>query len=586
MTLLGRILQRIDSKKAIKASIESGGVSKNAGIPKSSQPSAESAAEKIIAKALQYSAADKDWATDLELIRDGIIPSHLVAEFDGVLDEETESESKTGGCKSEEALWVKRILYATAKAELVRLQAALRNDDTLKLAIHRECQSDGHPLCNLVKAYESVTVSRSRVGGIRTALMNVTSKNRGNGGTTALVGHVSEVERYWMAADAVLGNLDQGPLTDDERKTILFNAFRGTRLDVLVREYEKNRSAMGHRDEELDIVEMIEHLKHILRTEETDEVMSRPVNSNSDGIIVGNIAPKKGKGKAKAKGGDERVQSGGFKEWFRNHRDTCIKCEKTGHLQAKCPAPLPTHQLSDDNPLKSLQRKGAEGQKEDEPPKKGLFMAVPTESGNQLPSNGPFVTAPLTAYHAATTVPSTDFIVDTGAACVSYLPTAEGFDKRSVVTLENPVSIAGIGGSSVVTAVGTMYAKAMCKTIDGNRVLTFRFDAAVTPSLHASGIALISPQSMVYDGGIWAIHYHPNSTDEITPPGKVQIQLGAVGALRNHGYRVEISAPYCDQRGQNLLPLTLCTQQEIESLVPSPPKSNILQRGLFAKASA
>ena len=538
MTLLGRILQRIDSKKAIKASIESGGVSKNAGIPKSSQPSAESAAEKIIAKALQYSAADKGWETDLELIRDGIIPSHLVAEFDGILDEETESESKTGGCKSEEALWVKRILYATAKAELGRLQAALRNDDTLKLAIHRECQSDGHPLCNLVKAYESVTVSRSRVGGIRTALMRVTSK------------------------------------------------FRGTRLDVLVREYEKNRSAMGHRDEELDIVEMIEHLKHILRTEETDEVMSRPVNSNSDGVIVGNIAPKKGKGKAKAKGGDEQVQSGGFKEWFRNHRDKCLKCEKTGHLQAKCPAPLPTHQLSDDNPLKSLQRKGAEGQKEDEPPKKGLFMAVPTESGNQPPSNGSFVTAPLTAYHAATTVPSTDFIVDTGAACVSYLPTAEGFDKRSVVTLENPVSIAGIGGSSVVTAVGTMYAKAMCKTIDGNRVLTFRFDAAVTPSLHASGIALISPQSMVYDGGIWAIHYHPNSTDEITPPGEVQVQLGAVGALRNHGYRVEISAPYCDQRGQNLLPLTLCTQQEIESLVPSPPKSNLLQRGLFAKASA
>ena len=95
---------------------------------------------------------------------------------------------------------------------------------------------------------------------------------------------------YWMAANAVLGNLDQDPLNDDERKTILFNAFRGTRLDVLVREYEKNRSAMGHRDEELDIVEMIAHIKHVLKTEETDEVMSRPANSNSDGF-VGNINP-------------------------------------------------------------------------------------------------------------------------------------------------------------------------------------------------------------------------------------------------------------------------------------------------------
>ena len=104
-----------------------------------------------------------------------------------------------------------------------------------------------------MKAYESVTVSRSRVGGIRTALMNVMSKNRGNGGTTALVGHISEVERYLLAANAVLNNLDQHPLSDDECKTIMFNAIRGTRLDVLLREYEKNRSAMGHCDEDLDI---------------------------------------------------------------------------------------------------------------------------------------------------------------------------------------------------------------------------------------------------------------------------------------------------------------------------------------------
>jgi len=138
----------------------------------------------------------------------------------------------------------------------------------------------------------------------------------------------------------------------------------------------------------------------------------------------------------------------------------------------------------------------------------------------------------------------------------------------------------------VVTAVGTVYAKATCKTRNGNRVLTFRFDAAVVPSLRATGIGLISPQSMVYDGGIHAIHYHPNSTAEITLPGEFKVQLGAVGALRNHGYRVEIPAPYCENRGQNLLPLKLCSQQEIEALVPSPIKPNLLKRGLFAKASA
>ena len=307
VTLLGRILQRIDSIKSIKASIENGSVSKNAGIPKASQPSAESAAEKIISKALKHSTVDQDWETDLELIRNGIIPTWLMSEFD-FLDEETiteTDESKTGGHRSEEALWVRRILYGIAKTEIARLLGALRQDDTLRLAIHRECQGDEHPLCNLVKAFESVDVSRSRISGIRTALMNVASKSRGPGSTATFVGHISEVERYWLAANAVLQNLDQHPLSDDERKTIMFNAIRGTRLDVLLREYEKNRSAMGHRDEELDIVEMIAHLKHVLRTEETDEVMSRPANPNSDGIVVGNVNRKKGKGKAK--GGDEQA---------------------------------------------------------------------------------------------------------------------------------------------------------------------------------------------------------------------------------------------------------------------------------------
>ena len=195
VTLLGRILQRIDSKKAIKASIENGSVSKNAGIPKASQPSAESAAEKIISKALKHSTVDQDWETDLELIRNGIIPSYLVSEFDGFPGEGTiteTDESKTGGHRSEEALWVRRILYGIAKTEIARLLGALRQDDTLRLAIQRECQSDEHPLCNLVKAFESVSVSRNRVGGIRTALMSVASKSRGNGHTSTLVGHISD----------------------------------------------------------------------------------------------------------------------------------------------------------------------------------------------------------------------------------------------------------------------------------------------------------------------------------------------------------------------------------------------------------
>ena len=87
-----------------------------------------------------------------------------------------------------------------------------------------------------------------------------------------------------MAANNVLENLNQDVLSDDERKTVLINAFRGTRLEILVREYEKNRSAMGFRDEQLKVEEMIEHMLYVLRTEETDAMTSRP--THDAGVII------------------------------------------------------------------------------------------------------------------------------------------------------------------------------------------------------------------------------------------------------------------------------------------------------------
>lgn len=181
---------------------------------------------------------------------------------------------------------------------------------------------------------------------------------------------------------------------------------------------------------------------------------------------------------------------------------------------------------------------------------------------------------------------STDFVVASGATCVSYLPSTEGFDTRSLVTLETPSPVYGFGGTSEVTAVGTVYAKTMCFDGKEDRVLTIRFDAAVMPSLRSSGIGLFSTQSLVYDGGLHALKYHPVSIDEIAFPGEIKIQMGAIGALRHRKYRVEISAPYNESRCHNLVPLTFCSQQEIEALAPTAPQSNLLRRGLFANALA
>ena len=105
----------------------------------------------------------------------GKVPSDLLAVCQA--DEEASESKSRGNGEAAYATWINRILFTTASNELSRLKAALRDDDTLKLAIQRECQSDRHPLHNLVKAYESVTVSRNRVGGVRIALTNVFVEN-------------------------------------------------------------------------------------------------------------------------------------------------------------------------------------------------------------------------------------------------------------------------------------------------------------------------------------------------------------------------------------------------------------------------
>ena len=146
-----------------------------------------------------------------------------------------------------------------------------------------------------------------------------------------MVGHISELQRYWLAADNVLENLDQKPLSDGERETILHNAFRSTRLESLIREYEKNRSAMGLRDEHTEIPQMIDHVQHVLRTEETDAVTARPPDST---VMVVNRA-KKGPNNSGKSQNSNGGRSQRFKQWFREHQGTCLKCERKGHLRVE-----------------------------------------------------------------------------------------------------------------------------------------------------------------------------------------------------------------------------------------------------------
>ena len=229
---------------------------------------------------------------------------------------------------------------------------------------------------------------------------------------------------------------------------------------------------MGFRDEQLKVEEMIEHMLYVLRTEETDAMTSRP--THDAGVIIGNVNRQR-KIKGKSRNNDGRSRGGTFAEWCRRHPGKCLRCEQSGHLQSNCPEPLPLSKLSDDNPLKAPRKLAG------------------NRNGNGAPNEGAFVVLPSSAYHVhAAPGPSIDYIVDTGAAHVSYMPSAAGFDERSLKILEKPVPISGVGGTATVTATGTAYAKTVCYDGKKNRVLTIRFEAAVVPALQASGIGLLS----------------------------------------------------------------------------------------------
>ena len=174
-------------------------------------------------------------------------------------------------------------------------------------------------------------------------------------------------------------------------------------------------------------------------------------------------------------------------------------------------------------------------------------------------------------------------IFDTGAAAGSYMSEESGFDQRTIRAAHTVIN--GIGdGTSAAEYGGTVYVKVPARVVlPGGKELVreevVRFDALYAPKLIKGGTALISHASFVYDGGFHGlrkaspVEFGKESTH--TAPGDVMLQVGAVGALTDCTKRVEVRLQASE--GLQWIPsYKPLSQQEIERLVPDPPKSLVV----------
>jgi len=268
----------------------------------------------------------------------------------------------------------------------------------------------------------------------------------------------------------------------------------------------------------------------------------------------------RGAGRGASKAGDTMTS---FRSWASKpeNKDKCAKCERRGHMMRECRNPLAVDKLSHDNPIRNGSNALGDAAAGD---KRGAGL-------------GAFPAGPLAAYQVGVQGSvGVKYIVDTGAAGVSYLAGLDGIDSRTSVRLRSPIAIGGVGGSKPATHGGTVYARVPCRNGSGATDEVVRFDALVVPGLKTMGIGLVSPTSFVHDGGFHAIR-NANSPKfgaaaEITPPRAVLLQLGAVGALMDESRRVEIRCEF--DVGLHLLPrLDFLNQSEIEELVPVPARA-------------
>ena len=586
---LGRISQQSESARRLFDSLESGQVFKNAGIRYSRQGPVQGAAEDMVRRALTRANEEDDWRSELEALRTAKLvvksSSNLGADDE---DASSEGEGNDGAAVAADATaaeetiddttLLNRVLTSIAKEEIALLMKAAGTDG-LVVALKRELDNRHHPLRQLVDAYTSVRVPKTRASVCRQHLVSgAEARSPTDDSPRNLLGILSEFDRYLSNSDEIADALNVPRLTEAEQWSVFYSVVGGSRLKTLMDSWERSRSASGL-ETSVHLSLILRWLKEQVQMEELDSLHRndpprraplvaalarggdvRGRRSNGGGRNGGN-AGGRGAGRGASKVGDGTPS---FRSWASKpeNKDKCAKCERRGHMMRECRNPLAVDKLSHDNPIRNSA--GALGDAAIGDKRVGTGL-------------GAFPAGPLVAYQVGVQGGvGIKYILDTGAAGVSYLAGLDGIDTRTIVKLRSPIAIGGVGGSKPATHGGTVYARVPCRNGSGATNEVVRFDVLVVPGLKTMGIGLVSPTSFVHDGGFHAIR-NANSPKfgaaaEITPPRAVSLQLGAVGALKDESRRVEISCEF--DVGLHLLPrLNFLNQNEIERLVPEPARA-------------
>jgi len=586
---LGRISQQSESARRLFDSLESGQVFKNAGIRYSRQGPVQGAAEDMVRRALTRANEEDDWRSELEALRTAKLvvksSSNLGADDE---DASSEGEGNDGAAVAADATaaeetiddttLLNRVLTSIAKEEIALLMKAAGTDG-LVVALKRELDNRHHPLRQLVDAYTSVRVPKTRASVCRQHLVSgAEARSPTDDSPRNLLGILSEFDRYLSNSDEIADALNVPRLTEAEQWSVFYSVVGGSRLKTLMDSWERSRSASGL-ETTVNLSLILRWLKEQVQMEELDSLHRndpprraplvaalarggdvRGRRSNGGGRNGGN-AGGRGAGRGASKIGDGTLS---FRSWASKpeNKDKCAKCERRGHMMRECRNPLAVDKLSHDNPIRNSA--GALGDAAIGDKRVGTGL-------------GAFPAGPLVAYQVGVQGGvGIKYILDTGAAGVSYLAGLDGIDTRTIVKLRSPIAIGGVGGSKPATHGGTVYARVPCRNGSGATNEVVRFDVLVVPGLKTMGIGLVSPTSFVHDGGFHAIR-NANSPKfgaaaEITPPRAVSLQLGAVGALKDESRRVEISCEF--DVGLHLLPrLNFLNQNEIERLVPEPARA-------------
>ena len=585
---LGRISQQSESARRLFDSLESGQVFKNAGIRYSRQGPVQGAAENMVRRALTRANEEDDWREELEALRFVKISVSKVGADDG--NDSSEGEEGNDGATVaadaadsdfaiDDSTLLNRVLTLIAKEEIAQLMKAA-GTDSLVVALRRELDNRHHPLRQLVDAYASVRVPRSRASACRQHLVSgAEAKAPSDDSPRNLLGILSEFDRYLDNANEIADALNVSRLTEAEQWSVFYSVVSGSRLKSLLETWERSRSASGL-ETTTNLTSILRWLKEQVQMEELDSLHrddpprrtplvaalarggdARGRRTNGGGRNGGS-AGGRGAGRGANKEGGTTLS---FRSWASKpeNKDKCARCERRGHMMRECRSPLAVDKLSHDNPI----RNGANSSN-------NVTVAGDRRDGSGL---GAFPAGPLVAYQVGVQGSvGVKYILDTGAACISYLAGFEGIDTRTLVKLQSPIAIGGVGGSKPATHGGTVYMRIPCRNGSGAVNEVVRFDALIVPGLKTMGIGLISPTSFVHDGGFHAIrNANPpkfGAAAEITPPQAVSLQLGAVGALTDESRRIEISCEF--DVGLHILPqLRFLNQSEIEELVPEPARA-------------